>query len=461
MLNPTPIHQSLGISGSLWPIHLKPIDGEILSSWLSRIAHAQGLTLHQFLKMSLPNPVGVGFDIDAITEPAFFEAVSWGTGLPHEEAVQTTFLPEQGKLYSGDDLPHAKWVIPLRLKGLKHPGIPFCPGCLVSDSDPYYRKHWRYGFFTICPEHGLLETHCSRCGHPFAYQGADRTKRIAISTGLSNSCHRCRHRFPANISPTTDNVISNLIQFQSEIFDALETGWFPVPNRGLVHIFNYLHGLHQIAAIFHNQVGEQAAVWVGQQAGVSLIRDNVKASSALEKQSPQTRAFALFFANWLIQEWPARLTSMMGSLNLTPAALLPAPADRPHWLTDAAIDGLSKNPRPRLEKEIAAAQAFLRTRIGWSISRAETVQFMQTGKIPQIKIRRPAPSAAAKLAFKASEEAEKAAYEKKLRLIPNSHRQLYQPFRIDTVRKIFDDDREAGYQYVHELPLWLNHLPEN
>lgn len=453
MLNPTPLHQPLGVSGSLWPIHLKPINGEIFSSWLSRIAHAQGLTLNQFLRIYLPRPVGVGFDIDAISESTFFEAIVRGTGLPHEETVQTTFLPEQGKLYSGDDLLHAKWIIPLRLKSPKQTGIPFCPGCLISDSDLYYRKHWRYGFFTICPEHGLLETHCSRCGHPFSYQGADRTKRVAISTGLSNSCHRCKHRFSSSISPTTDNVTSRLIQFQSEIFDALETGWIQVPNRGLVHIFNYLHGLHQIASIFHNQVGEQAAGWVGQQAGISLIRDNVKASSSLEKQSPQTRAFALFFANWLIQEWPTRLTAMMESLNLTPRAVLPAPVDRPYWLTDTSIDGLSKIPRPRFENEIAAARAFLRTRIGWSISLAETVDFMQTGKFPQIKIRRPTSSAAAKLAFKASEEA---AYEEKLHAIPNSHRQLYPPFKIDTVRKIFDEDREAGCQYVHELLRWLN-----
>lgn len=354
MFNSTPIHLPLGVSGSLWPIHLKPIEGEILSSWLSRIAHAQGLTLSQFLKICLPSPVGVGFDIDAITERAFFEAIVRGTGLPLEETVRTSFLPVQGKLYSGDDFLHARWILPLRLKSPKQPGIPFCPGCLVSDSDPYYRKHWRYGFFTICPEHGLLETHCSRCGHPFAYQGADRAKRIAISTGLSNSCHRCKRRFPGKISPTTD-VISHLVQFQSAILAALETGWIQVPNRGLVHVYNYLHGLHQIASIFHNKVGERAALWFGQQTGVSLTRDNVKASSALEKQCPQTRASALYFADWLIQEWPTRLITMMESLDLTPAAMLPASINRPFWLTDSAIEGLSRSPSVLLEEEISEA----------------------------------------------------------------------------------------------------------
>lgn len=293
MLNPTPIHQLLGVSGSLWPIHLKPIDGEILSSWLSRIANAQGLTLNQFLKICLPSPVGVGFDIDAITEPRFFEAICAGTGIAQRDLLRTTFLPDQGRIYSGNNLLHASWIVPLRLKSPTQPGLPFCPGCLTCNSVSYYRKHWRYGFFSVCPEHGLLETHCSRCGHPFSYQGADRAKRIAIGTGLSNSCHGCNHQFIPSVTPITDEVISRVVQLQSDILDAMEVGWIQVPNRGLVHIHNYLQGLRQIASIFHNTVGKQAALWVGQRVGISLIRDNVKASSALEKQTPQTRAFAV------------------------------------------------------------------------------------------------------------------------------------------------------------------------
>lgn len=459
MLNPTPIHQPPGFSGSLWPIHLKPIDGEILSSWLSRIANAQGLTLNQFLKMCLPSPVGVGFDIDAITEPTFFEAISAGTGLAHRELLRLSFLPDQGRIYSGNDLLHAPWIIPLRLKSPTQPGLPFCPGCLTRNSISYYRKHWRYGFFSVCPEHGLLETHCSRCGHPFSYQGADRAKRIAIATEISSSCHACNHQFMPSVSPTTDEVISRVVQLQSDILDAMEVGWIQVPNRGLVHIHSYLHGLRQIASIFHNRVGKQAALWVGQQTGLALIRDNVKASSALEKQSPQIRAFALFFADWLIQEWPTRLISMMKGLTLSPAALLPIAADRPFWLTDPSIEKLSKSPSPPHEEEITAAQNYLRKRIGWSISRTETVTYMQTGTMPQVKARHPSPCSAAKLAFAASDQAEKAAYAKKQRLVPEQ-RQLYRPFQVDPIRKIFDDDREAGCQYVHELPLWLNHFPE-
>lgn len=460
MFNPTPIHQPLGISASLWPIHLKPIEGEILSSWLSRIANAQGLTLNQFLKISLPRPVGVGFDIDAITESTFFEAISAGTGLDLNELLRTTFLPDEGKIYSGNDLLHAAWIVPLRLKSPTLPGLPFCPCCLTGDSNPYYRKLWRYGFFSVCPEHGLLETHCYRCGHPFSYQGADRAKRIAIGTGLSSSCHGCNHRFMPSIFPTNEEVTSRVVQLQTDILDAMEIGWIQVPNRGLVHIHSYLHGLRQIASIFHNRVGKQAALWVGQQAGVTLIRDKVKASSSLEKQTPPMRAFALYFADWLIQEWPMRFISMMRNLDLTPASLLPATADRPFWLTAHAIDALSKSPTSPVEEEITGARNYLRKLIGWSISRDETVEFMQSGKIPQIKARHPRPSSAAKLAFKASEEAEKAAYEKKQRLVFKSQRQLYMPYQLDLARKVFNDDREAGCQYVHELPLWRNHVAE-
>lgn len=34
------------------------------------------------------------------------------------------------------------------------------------------------------------------------------------------------------------------------------------------------------------------------------------------------------------------------------------------------------------------------------------------------------------------------------------------PYQLDLARKVFNDDREAGCQYVHELPLWRNHVAE-
>jgi hypothetical protein len=44
--------------GTLWPIHPKPFRDEILSSWLSRIGNAFGLSLHNFGKASLPSLAG-------------------------------------------------------------------------------------------------------------------------------------------------------------------------------------------------------------------------------------------------------------------------------------------------------------------------------------------------------------------------------------------------------------------
>ncbi len=37
-----------GLSGSLLPVHLKPLPDELLSSWLVRIAHGHGMKLQTF-----------------------------------------------------------------------------------------------------------------------------------------------------------------------------------------------------------------------------------------------------------------------------------------------------------------------------------------------------------------------------------------------------------------------------
>ena len=37
-----------GLSGRLWPAHVKPQQDELLSSWLVRLAMAHGVKLHTF-----------------------------------------------------------------------------------------------------------------------------------------------------------------------------------------------------------------------------------------------------------------------------------------------------------------------------------------------------------------------------------------------------------------------------
>ena len=407
---------TFGIQGSLWPVHLKPFGDEILSSWLSRIADGHGLSLNQFLSLSLPRPVGVGFDIDLSTDPEFFKAIIAGTGADHDEAIQTTFIPDQGTIYLGTDPLHLEWIVPLRLQNRRQPGLPFCPTCLATDPVPYYRKQWRYGFFPVCPKHGLLEFQCPNCGHPYAYQGSDSGRDVAVGSGLPGYCRGCRQEFSAT-SQATGGVVAIVGDLQRRILAGVDDGWLEVPNRDKVHVHCYLRGLHHLASIFHRQeVGCRAAAWIENKAGVTLPWDSAKPSAALERQTPRMRTSALFLADWLIQDWPTRMVDMMENLDLTPATLLPPVAERPHWLSDPDIEGLARGAIALSEAEIEAAQAMLRKRVQWAVSRSQTVDFMQTLQLPEIKPLWASPTIEAKHSCVEAADQITAEYEWKRRL---------------------------------------------
>ena len=128
--------------GSLWPIHPKPFNDEILSSWLSRAAEGHGLTLTQFLEQNLPRALGVGFDIDLVTDRRFLDTVALGTFSLATEVEKATFIPDEGTIFSDNDPLHLEWIVPLsnqqtsagisRGKSLSNPSNPVIPSTVAA-----------------------------------------------------------------------------------------------------------------------------------------------------------------------------------------------------------------------------------------------------------------------------------------------------------------------------------------
>src|SRR5215467_9687570 len=57
-------YRSVSSVGPLWPIHLKPYDDELLSSWLVRLSRAYGVTPHRFCTSGWRHPAFWNRDID-------------------------------------------------------------------------------------------------------------------------------------------------------------------------------------------------------------------------------------------------------------------------------------------------------------------------------------------------------------------------------------------------------------
>jgi hypothetical protein len=63
------------------------------------------------------------------------------------------------------------WILPLGIyhRTRRRAGTQWCPECLSSDGDPYYRKRWRLAFTTACLDHHcILHDRCEDCQAPAA-----------------------------------------------------------------------------------------------------------------------------------------------------------------------------------------------------------------------------------------------------------------------------------------------------
>lgn len=127
---------------SFWPIRPKPILGEVLSSWLSRIARDTGLTFQE-LKKLLPREPQTGVDFDWVASQDLFEILSSVTGTPVEIIWATSYEMDRGRIFDNLGAGKQDWIIPTLRRRNNPPralSMPFCPTCLASDNIPYYRK---------------------------------------------------------------------------------------------------------------------------------------------------------------------------------------------------------------------------------------------------------------------------------------------------------------------------------
>ena len=126
------------LSGEIWPIHLKPLEDELLSSWMVRLARAYGVKPVSFWnRVWKPDAVAYRF-VDRSAPVELMLLLSSGTGTCCERVVQTTLQPLAGVR----SIPAAVGV------------LRYCPACLAADPVPYFRRQWQMGFLLLCPVHG-------------------------------------------------------------------------------------------------------------------------------------------------------------------------------------------------------------------------------------------------------------------------------------------------------------------
>ena len=158
----TPAERYESAAGSRWPVSIMPAPGELLSSWLHRLAYANGIPPHYFGTLLGAPGENWSARLDRALPDRILQFLREHTGIPLENIAALTIAPD----------PLARLRLPLRASPqqscaprVQATWLQFCPACLAEDETPYFRRDWSLATRVSCFHHGCrLRDRCPSCG---------------------------------------------------------------------------------------------------------------------------------------------------------------------------------------------------------------------------------------------------------------------------------------------------------
>lgn len=161
-----------GLSGTIWPIHTKPLPDELLTSWMIRLAWAYGIRPVWFWNLVWPRPeLPVYGRLNHNPPPDLLRLLADKTATSLERVQRTTL----------------KTFTAIRGVPFFSSALYFCPECLQEDAEPYFRRCWQLPCFSFCGRHSLqLCGRCSNCREELRPEWLH-----PAGTHSMTQCHHC------------------------------------------------------------------------------------------------------------------------------------------------------------------------------------------------------------------------------------------------------------------------------
>ena len=167
----------------LWPLRPRPLPGELLSSWLVRLARCYEMPVQTFCREVWPGQDVWRGDVDRRIEDDALECLGRNTGIAYAELFSMTLRShEQYACPSAQNEDSIRGLY-FHLGNSDH-AIRFCPRCLAG-GQPYYRLAWRLAFMTACSRHRqpLIEC-CEYCKAPCLFANIRCAPPVRIMLSL-------------------------------------------------------------------------------------------------------------------------------------------------------------------------------------------------------------------------------------------------------------------------------------
>ncbi|WP_247308961.1 TniQ family protein [Ralstonia pseudosolanacearum] len=283
----------------LWPIRYKPIPGELLSSWIVRLAHGHGMRVTSFCNHALGARARVmAVDVDRFSPEWLLASLASHTATRLEAVRQTTLRAYEGALYrqfhAAGYLP---WVISIKLprNARLGPGLQFCPYCLRDDPVPHFRLRWRVALQTFCERHRcFLLDRCPSCGACLFIHRVDVNLRRTEKDGICH-CYNCDYDLRLAQAKLVDDRGSGLLPQLQRLVQELPVSCTP----DLPDLLGRLHAM--AVTLLSRKAKPRLCDCLAYRFGCPELEIELAKKPALELQSVLTRHASLLWSLWLLE----------------------------------------------------------------------------------------------------------------------------------------------------------------
>lgn len=324
-----------GLSGDLWPIHLKPQPDELLSSWIVRLSHAHGYKIQTMCATLFGKSSAIwNRDIDRLAPQQIGEILKHISGATFEQFENTTLRSYEGRLFEHHNANGmCRWIVPIGIfhRARRHPGLMFCSRCLSEDTEPYFRKRWRLASSIVCTMHEyyLLDA-CPECQSPIAPHRSDMQGRQMLThSGLNVHCWNCG--FDLRNSRQATVLDKSLITLQARLDLALENGYVDWAGNPTMHSIVFFDGLRALIAGITSRHSRE-------RLKKSIKLEDIDLSdwprTGLEMASLSMRRELFRLLATVLERWPTNFIELIHECKLRYADLKGDSTQRSFWYED-------------------------------------------------------------------------------------------------------------------------------
>lgn len=325
-----------------FPYLCKPQADEIFSSWFFRLAKGNSTDANRFAHHLIKNGSLFAQDCDLQLPERWTNILAEKLDIPGHVIRSSSLLSLVGNYIDEINLNgHNREILTGGTRGLNRTlaAQQFCPLCLQSDLQPYYRKSWRLTAVTICIKHLIvLSDRCGYCNSPI------NCHRLTWFHENSAFCFRCGRSLRNQLQVDIDSQFP-IFAFQRKLEEAIASGWFVLSDAKVVRTPIFLEGLRYLSRPWFSKRTASKMYGVFQSyTGFPFKTFQAESFWPLRVNClPILARFKLYFVlAWLVDRWPENLIEFCRDNDLTLTAFYKTDSAPPYWLHEIFDNYLNK-----------------------------------------------------------------------------------------------------------------------